>query len=105
MDSKTWNALLPEEREEQKDNSELDPRFTEFYLSGERVEVVNKPGFENFDGYGAKSNGQKARFYVGKSTGWKPIYLQLYRRNSIGGQAVLSSAVESVRGLGVFRLR
>jgi hypothetical protein len=56
------------------DTSRLDPIFTPYYQSGERVEVTWKPGFEDYGGYGSRTEGHKARFYVGKSTGWKPIY-------------------------------
>ena len=85
------------------DYSDLDERFTGYYNSGERVEVTWKEGFEDYTGYGCRTEGEKARFYVGKSTGWKPIYLQIYRVDSLGGQAILSCAVESIRGLGVYR--
>ena len=85
------------------DYSELDQRFTPYYQSGERVEVEWKDGFEDFTGYGCRTDGMKARFYVGKSTGWKPIYLQILRRNSYGGVAILSSAVKSIKGLGLYK--
>ena len=85
------------------DYSELDQRFTPYYQSGERVEVEWKDGFEDFTGYGCRTDGMKARFYVGKSTGWKPIYLQILRRNSCGGVAILSSAVKSIKGLGLYK--
>jgi hypothetical protein len=88
---------------QKQDNSDLDERFTRYYLSGERVEVEWKDGFEDYSGYGCLTNGKKARFYVGKSTGWKPVYLQILRKNYIGGQAILSSAVKSIRGIGIFR--
>jgi len=84
------------------DLSELDPRFTPYYESGERVEVVQKDGFEDYTGYGCRTNGKVLRFYVGKSTGWKPIYLMIFKRNSLGGGAILSCAVESIRGLGTY---
>ena len=87
------------------DYSKLDERFTPYYESGERVEVEWKEGFGDLTGYGARTNGMKARFYVGKSTGWVPIYLELLTRNSIGGAAILSSAVKSIRGLGTYRWR
>lgn len=85
------------------DFSALDERFTKYYESKERVEVTWKPGFEDFTGYGCRTDGKKARFYVGKSTGWVPIYLQILRRDSFGGSALLSSAVKSVRGLNIYR--
>lgn len=84
------------------DFSDLDNRFDSYYKSKERVEVEWKPGFEDYSGYGLKTDGKKARFYVGKSTGWKPVYLQIYSRRSFGGVAILSSAVKSIRGLGIY---
>ena len=87
----------------EKDLSDLDTRFTQHYNSKERVEVTWKSGFEDYSGYGARTNGIKARFYVGKSTGWKPCYLQILRRDSTRGGAILSCAVESIRGIGVYR--
>jgi hypothetical protein len=68
------------------DNSELDSRFTPYYERGERVEVIYKDGL-------------KERFYIGKSTGWKPVYLTLARADSIGGGALLSDSITHVRGL------
>lgn len=85
------------------DNSKLDSRFTRFYDINERVEVEWKDGYEDYTGYGCRTNGKKARFFVGKSTGWHPIYLQILRRNSSGGSAILSNAVKSIRGLRVYR--
>lgn len=85
------------------DFSELDARFTPFYESGERVEVTWKEGFEDLEGYGARTEGRKSRFYVGKSTGWKPIYLMIHRRDSIGGGGICSAGVDSIRGLGIYR--
>ena len=86
-----------------RDFSELDERFTPYFESGERVEVEWKEGFGDYSGYGAKTNGKKARFYVGKSTGIKPIYLEIFNKNSMGGQAILSVAVKSIRGLGIYK--
>lgn len=87
------------------DNSKLDDKFTRFYDSEERVEVEWKEGYEDFTGYGCRTNGKKARFYVGKSTGWKPIYIMVFRRNSFGGGAILSEAVKSIKGLGTYRYK
>lgn len=84
------------------DYSMIDKRFEKFYDIKERVEVTWKPGFEDYTGYGSRTEGRKARFYVGKSTGWKPIFIQIYSKRSIGGQAILSCAVESIRGLGIY---
>jgi hypothetical protein len=81
------------------DLSELDERFTPFYESGQRVEVEWLDGYEDYSGYGALTDGKKARFTVGKSTGWKPVYLQIYSKRSSGGQEILSSAVKSIRAI------
>ena len=85
------------------DYSELDKRFDSYYQSGERVEVTWKEGYEDLTGYGAMTDGKKARFYVGRSTGWKPVYLMILRKNSYGGSAICSSGIESIRGLGIYK--
>ena len=81
------------------DYSEIDERFIPYYESGERVEVEWKEGMEDFGGYGARTEGRKARFYVGISTGWRPVFLQIYRKDSMGGQHILSSAVKSIKAV------
>ena len=53
-----------------------------------RIEATNKPGFRDYRGYGAKTDGLKNRFYVGRSTGWVPIYLEVLNSNSSGGSAL-----------------
>lgn len=53
--------------------AELEPRL--IGLEGKRVEV-------------AYADGAKSRFYVGKSTGWLPVHLEIKRRNSSGGAPV-----------------
>jgi len=88
-----------------RDSSDLDDRFTPYYERGERVEIEWVDGHEDYTGYGSRSNGRKARFYVGKSTGWKPVYIMLIRRDSMGGCAILSDAVRSIRGLCVYERR
>lgn len=85
------------------DTSELDELFTRFYESGERVEVEWFEGYEDYSGYGSRTDGKKARFYVGKSTGWKPVYLQIDNRSSTGGTALYSKGVKSIRGLGIYK--
>ena len=87
----------------ERDFSDLDERFTPFFESTERVEVTWKEGFEDWTGYGARTHGRKARFYVGRSTGWRPIYIMILRRDSMGGAAILSEAVESIVGTGIYR--
>ena len=89
----------------EKCEAELDHRFTQYYESGERVEVEWKDGYEDYTGYGARTDGKKGRFYVGKSSGWMPIYLMIQRRDSHGGGAISPASVKSIRGLGVFKRR
>jgi len=61
---------------------ELTPQLTG--LEGKRVEVVDR-------------HGERRRFIVGKSTGWLPIHLEIARRNSSGGPAVIGAPFQSVR--------
>jgi hypothetical protein len=83
------------------DYSELDSLFDEFYESGERVEIEWIDGFEDYTGYGCRTEGRKARGYIGKSTGWKPVYLLIQRTNSYGGPAIRASWVKNIKGLGI----
>jgi hypothetical protein len=54
---------------------------------GRRVEVVD-------------CCGQRRRFIVGRSTGWLPCHLEIARRNSSGGPAVMGTPFQSVRVVG-----
>ncbi len=81
------------------DNSELDNRLTPFYESKQRVEITWKKGYEDFTSYGARTNGTKQRCYIGKSTGWKPIYLCILNSRSLGGAGILSNAIESIKAV------
>jgi hypothetical protein len=54
------------------DTSSLSPQLTG--LEGWRVEVVT-------------TYGETRRFYVGMSTGWQPVHLEIARRDSSGGGA------------------
>ena len=69
------------------DNSQLDPRFTRFHETGERVEITYQ-------------DGEKVRCYIGKSTGWTPIYLEIKKSNSTGGGSLMTQGIVSIRGLG-----
>lgn len=53
-------------------------------LEGKRVEVVD-------------CWGEKRRFYVGKSTGFIQIHLEIARRDSTGGGAAIGSPYKSIR--------
>jgi hypothetical protein len=87
----------------ERDYSDLDSRYAKFYESGERVEVELEEGWEMYVGHGCVTNGRKLRFYVGRSTGRKPIYLMILKRNSSGGMGVPTSGVKSIKGLGIFK--
>ena len=56
-------------------------------LEGKRVEVVDRWG-------------GRRRFYVGKSTGWMPIHLEIARRDSTGGIGVSGAPFKSLRVVG-----
>ena len=56
-------------------------------LEGRRVEVVDR-------------DGEKRRFIVGKSSGWLPVHLEIKRRDSHGGCAVMGAPFKSVRIVG-----
>ena len=81
------------------DNSQLDSRLTPYYESQQRIEITWKKGYEDYTGYGNKTNGQKQRCRIGKSTGWKPVYLQILTSRSLGGDIILSSAIKEIKAL------
>ena len=56
-------------------------------LEGKRVEVVDRYG-------------EKRRFIVGKSMGWMPIHLEIAKRTSSGGPAVMGTPFKSVKVVG-----
>lgn len=65
------------------DTSDLYPALEEYYKSGQRIEVVyNVPMVITSTG-----DEYRERFYVGKSTGWRPVYLKIKKTNSTGGEA------------------
>lgn len=68
------------------DRSDLNPRATPYYRTGERVEITY-------------ADGTKTRCFIGKSTGWKPIYLEIARVDSTGGGALYLPDDATIRGL------
>ena len=60
----------------QWETSDLHARFIPYFNTGQRVEVTH-------------IDGDKSRGYVGVTTGWKPAFLLLYNRRSIGSSVVL----------------
>lgn len=71
-----WLALPPAEKERARDMSKLCPQLKG--LEGARVEVVDH-------------DGETRRFIVGRSTGWRPIHLEIHNARSTGGPGALSS--------------
>ena len=64
------------------------PFFEHAYDNHIRVEAVNPKGYEDYTGYGCGTEGKVHRFYIGRSTGWIPIYLEILKSNSTGGSAL-----------------
>lgn len=72
MTQAKWNAMTPAEREAARDYSGLSPQLRG--LEGYRVEVET-------------TYGEKRRFIVGRSTGWRPCHIEISRRNALGGHS------------------
>jgi hypothetical protein len=70
MNYETWKNLTLAEKANLINNSALTKQL--LGLEGWRVEVIT-------------TYGEKRRFIVGKSTGWKPSHLEVSRRNALGG--------------------
>lgn len=70
MTQEVWSSLSVKEKEQARDNSNLTPQL--IGLEGWRVEVVTT--YE-----------ETRRFIVGKSTGWQPVHLEIFRRSALGG--------------------
>lgn len=88
------------------DYTELDasPRLAQYAESEERVEIEWKPGHGMLMGYGCRfENGEKARGYISRTTGWRPGYILLLNRNSMGGTLISEKEIQAIHGLGVFR--
>ena len=62
MTQESWNLLSNVQREAMRDNSHLSPQL--IGLEGWRVEAVD-------------IHGERRRFIVGKSTGWRPCHLEI----------------------------
>ncbi len=88
MTQARWDRLSAADRDRVRDDSDLTPQLVG--LEGWRVEVT-----EGVDDAGEP---RRRRFYVGRSTGWRPIHLEVARKDSSGGFAA-SSRYDSVRRL------
>ena len=83
MTQQKWDSLSQSEREESRDLSGLNQQLKG--MEGYRVEVVT-------------TYGEKRRFIVGRSTGWRPCSLEINNRRSMGGGAA-EQQYKSVRVL------
>ncbi len=72
------------------DYSELDPRFLDYFESGQRIEITYEWG-------------ETERCYVGKSTGYKPIWLLIRKKNSFGGEALMPNKITAIKELQKWR--
>lgn len=70
MTQARWDALTPTERDALRSTVGLSPQL--IGLEGWRVEVET-------------TYGETRRFYVGRSTGWKPCHVEIARSDSLGG--------------------
>jgi len=70
MTQRKWDSLGEPQRRAWEDKSSLSEQLCG--LEGWRVEVED-------------SAGEKRRFIVGESTGWRPCHLEIARRNCRGG--------------------
>ena len=70
MTQEKWNSIPKYEREKIRDLSDLSPQL--LGLEGWRVEVETHYG-------------EIRRFIVSRSTGWKPIHIEVHNRSSSGG--------------------
>jgi hypothetical protein len=70
MTQAKWDQLSLAEKDNLRDLSWLSPQL--IGLEGWRVEVTDE-------------GGNKWRFIVGRSAGWRPCHLEISKRNSYGG--------------------
>ena len=85
-----FRLMTPAQKRELVDLPNRDPVLHPHFDSQERVVITTKEG-------------QQVRGYIGRSTGWMPVYLLLKRRDSIGGSPISVDDIGSIRGLGVYR--
>ena len=71
MTQDKWDRLSPTQKDQIRDNTGLTAQLVG--MEGRRVEVIDEAG------------DTPRRFYVGKSTGWRPCHLEIARINSTGG--------------------
>lgn len=77
MTAARWSAMTEAQRAKVRDNSAIDGHALRNW-QGWRVEVVD-------------AEGNRRRFIVGRSTGWRPCLLEIARSNSRGGSPVAAT--------------
>lgn len=77
-----WKNLPEADKARLRDLSGLTPQLVG--LEGRRVEVIDRP------------DEKPRRFYVGRSTGWRPCHIEIHNSRSRGGPAA-SPRYHSVR--------
>lgn len=83
MTQERWELLSNAQREAMRDNSHLSPQL--IGLEGWRVEAVDV-------------HGERRRFIVGKSTGWRPCHLEIKTARSACGDPA-RARYQSVKAL------
>jgi hypothetical protein len=83
MDQATWDKMSAAQRDAVRDLSGLTPQL--IGLEGARVEVV------------CSMTSEKRRFWVGRSTGWRPCHLEVLTRRSMGGSPAWGAPYTSVK--------
>ncbi len=84
MDQKTWDSMSAAEKDKVRDLSGLTKELVG--LEGWRIEVV-------------AIDGTKERYYVSRSTGWRPCHIAVKTRRSFGGCGVSLPEGATVRKL------
>lgn len=70
--------------------SNLVKRFKHYHETGQRIEVLT-------------SYGDTIRGYVGKTTGWKPVYMLLAKKNSRGSSDILREDDKITKTINAYR--
>lgn len=82
MTQAAWDRLTPAQRDAIRDTSQLSPQLAG--LEGWRVKVIDL-GLGAVLAHVKPEHLKPRRFIVGKSTGWRPIHLELATTRSLGG--------------------
>ena len=64
------------------------------YKNKERVKITYKKGYGEYGGYSKIL--EEIFCYIGKSTGTKPIFLDIRNKKSTGGGAILTNRIEKI---------